>query len=133
MTAASTSDASTPLEAFGSEAAVRQMVRVFYQKMDELPECKPIREMHKGDLEPMIDKLATFLIGWMGGPRRYQEKFGSVVIPAAHSSFAIGDAERDQWLMCMQHALDQSDLDPHWQRALMDAFKPMADMCRTDT
>lgn len=132
MNEGSTSDASNPFEAFGSEAAVQQLVRVFYQKMDELPECKTIRDMHKGDLEPMVDKLATFLIGWMGGPRRYQEKFGSVVIPAAHKSFDIGEAERDQWLLCMEQALDQCELEPQWRTTLLDAFRPMADMCRTD-
>ncbi len=125
-------DAKTPFDAFGSEAAVHQLVRVFYQKMNTLPECKRIRDMHKGDLEPMIDKLATFLVGWMGGPRRYQEKFGSVVIPAAHKAFAIGEAERDQWLLCMRLALDESELDTKWRKALMDALLPMADMCRTD-
>lgn len=125
--------ASTPYEAFGSEEAIHKLVSVFYQKMDELPECKTIRDMHKGDLQPMIDKLATFLIGWMGGPRRYQEKFGSVVIPAAHAPFAIGEAERDQWLLCMRLSLAESDLEEHWQTALMQAFEPMADMCRTDS
>lgn len=131
MTGESRSEPSNPFEAFGSEAAVYQIVSVFYHKMDELPECKTIRDMHKGDLEPMVDKLATFLIGWMGGPRRYQEKFGSVVIPEAHSQFAIGEAERDQWLLCMQLALEQSELSPQWRKTLLEAFKPMADMCRT--
>lgn len=132
MTEGSGTAVTNPFEAFGSEAAVHQLVSVFYQKMDELPECKTIRDMHKGDLQPMVDKLATFLIGWMGGPRRYQEKFGSVVIPAAHKPFAIGEAERDQWLLCMQLALAESSLEEKWQKALMDAFLPMAEMCRTD-
>ncbi len=123
---------SNPFEALGGETAVYELVTAFYQKMDELPECKPIRDMHKSNLEPMVDKLATFLIGWMGGPRRYQEKFGSVVIPASHRQFSIGEAERDQWLLCMQLALKESGLSSEWQLALMNGFKTMADMCRTD-
>jgi len=123
--------ANTPFEALGSEAAVYSLVKDFYQYMDELPECKIIRDMHNGDLESMIDKLATFLVGWMGGPRRYQERFGSVVIPAAHQCFSIGEHERDLWLLCMQRALACSALDSYWQDTLMNAFQAMADMCRT--
>ncbi|MGB1580523.1 MAG: globin, partial [Nevskiales bacterium] len=55
------------------------------------------------------DKLARFLCGWMGGPRRYAEKYGPINIPGAHSHLGIGPAERDQWLHCMEEALAMQD------------------------
>jgi hemoglobin len=40
--------------------------------------------MHKGDLETIKDKLSLFLMGWLGGPRLYADKYGSISIPQAH-------------------------------------------------
>ena len=80
----------------------------------------------------MVDKLAVFLIGWMGGPQHYTERFGRVVIPAAHQPFRIGPKERDQWLLCMRRALMDVEADEELVEALMEAFQRMADMCRTD-
>ncbi len=121
----------TPYELLGGDEGVRRLVRDFYELMDTLHEAAPIRAMHKGDLAEMTDKLATFLIGWMGGPQRYQERFGRVIIPLAHRPFPIGPAERDQWLMCMQRALEKTTLDASMKARLMDSFGRMAEMCRT--
>ncbi len=121
----------TPYELLGGDAGVRQLVSDFYHFMDTLPEAAPIRAMHEGDLSEMTDKLGTFLIGWMGGPQRYQERFGRVIIPLAHRQFDIGPAERDQWLMCMDGALEKTRLDTSMKARLMDSFGRMADMCRT--
>ncbi len=83
------------------------------------------------ELARQEDKLATFLVGWMGGPQRYNERFGRVVIPAAHQRFDIGPAERDAWLACMQDAVDESALTPDMAKRVMDSFGKMAEMCRT--
>ncbi len=80
----------------------------------------------------MLDKLSVFLIGWMGGPQRYRERFGRIVIPAAHERFAIGPAERDQWLACMQRALDDVQAEDDLAALQMEASYQMADMCRSD-
>jgi hemoglobin len=122
----------SPYARLGGDEGVFSLVRRFYQQMDTLDEAVTIREMHAGDLEPMIDKLAVFLISWMGGPRNYEKRFGRVIIPLAHQPFAIGPAERDAWLMCMAHALDEVGAEPDLVDLLMDAFFRMAEMCRTD-
>jgi hemoglobin len=121
----------TPYELLGGDEGVRQLVSDFYHLMDTLPEATPIRAMHHGDLTEMVDKLGTFLIGWMGGPQRYQERFGRVIIPLAHRPFPIGSAERDQWLLCMRGALDKTTLDASMKARLMESFGRMAEMCRT--
>jgi hemoglobin len=120
----------TPYELLGGDDGVRQLVADFYELMDALPEAAPIRAMHEGDLSEMADKLGTFLIGWMGGPQRYQERFGRVIIPLAHRRFSIGMAERDQWLLCMESALGRTSLDMAMKARLMDSFGRMAEMCR---
>ncbi len=120
-----------PYEALGREEGVERLSRRFYELMDTLPEAKTIRAMHKGDLEPMVDKLSTFLVSWMGGPQLYNEKFGRVNIPMAHQPFDIGQAEADAWLLCMQKALDEADLDPRWVEKVMEPMRQMATMCKT--
>lgn len=121
----------TPYELLGGDEGVKKLTVDFYGLMDTLPEAAPIRAMHKGDLSEMTDKLSTFLIGWLGGPQRYQERFGRVIIPLAHKPFPIGPSERDQWLMCMQGAIDKTLLDDSMKARLMDSFGRMAEMCRT--
>jgi hemoglobin len=121
----------TPYELLGGDAGVRHLVADFYELMDTLPEAAPIRAMHKGDLSEMSDKLGTFLIGWLGGPQRYQERFGRVIIPLAHRPFSIGPSERDQWLLCMDRALQKTSLDASMKTRLMESFGRMAEMCRT--
>jgi len=120
----------SPYEQLGDEG-VRALVDRFYEAMDTRPDAAVIRAMHKQELALMSDKLATFLVGWMGGPQRYNERFGRVVIPVAHQRFDIGPAERDAWLACMQDAVDESALTPDMAKRVMDSFGKMAEMCRT--
>ena len=77
----------------------------FYDIMDSDPRFAEIRHMHPADLEISRDKLARFLCGWTGGPRRYREKYGPITIPGAHAHLGVTAKERDQWLDCMAAAL----------------------------
>jgi hemoglobin len=87
--------------------------------------------MHAADLSPMVDKLAVFLTGWMGGPERYRDRFGRVIIPVVHEPFSIGSEERDQWLRCMRCALESVQAGDELIEPLMPAFGQMASMCMT--
>lgn len=92
-------------QAAGGVEGIRQLVDDFYAEMDQLPEAAIIRSMHKPDLTESRDKLTLFLCGWMGGPVNYQQKYGSINIPRSHAHLAIGEAERDAWLLCMERAI----------------------------
>jgi hemoglobin len=120
-----------PYIRLGREAGIRRLIEEFYGFMDKLPEAKTIRDMHAEDLSPMVEKLIVFLVGWLGGPERYRERFGRVIIPAAHEPFSIGSEERDQWLLCMRCALESVNADEDLIEMLMPPFAQMADMCRT--
>jgi hemoglobin len=122
----------SPYRRLGGDEGVARLVERFYENMATLPEAATIRAMHAGDLAPMVEKLSVFLVGWMGGPQHYTERFGRVIIPAAHQRFSIGPDERDQWLVCMRRALEDARADEDLVGLLMDAFYGMADMCRTD-
>ena len=92
-------------QAAGGIDGIRQLVDDFYGEMDTLPEAAIIRKMHKADLTESRDKLTLFLCGWMGGPVKYQDKYGSINIPRDHAHLPIGEAERDAWLLCMERAI----------------------------
>jgi hemoglobin len=91
----------------GGEAGVRKLVDRFYDLMDTLPEVQKLRALHPEALDGSRDKLSWFLVGWLGGPPRYVERFGHPRLRARHLPFAIGGRERDQWMRCMEQALEE--------------------------
>lgn len=93
--------------ACGEEAGIRRLVEAFYAWMDRLPDAKRIRALHAPDLSLSIDKLSCFLCGWTGGPKRYADTYGPIQIPRVHRHLPIGEAERDAWMSCMSHALEE--------------------------
>jgi hemoglobin len=94
--------------------------------MEMLPEARTIRELHPKDLRSAREKLFMFLSGWLGGPDRYIAAFGHPRLRARHLPFPIGDAERDQWLMCMRKALDEMPIDAAFREQLIMAFTQTA-------
>ena len=114
----------------GGEEKIRSLVNRFYQLMDALPETYGIRKMHAADLRSANDKLFKFLSGWMGGPQLYTEQYGHPMLRRRHFPFAIGEAERDQWLLCMNQALDEVIEDVELRQELAAAFAKVADHMR---
>lgn len=117
----------------GGEAKVRELVQRFYQLMDELPEAHRIRKMHHISLKGAEDKLFMFLSGWMGGPQLFVEKFGHPRLRQRHLPFAIGDVERDQWMLCMTQALQDVVEDEALRKELTAAFQKVADFMRNQS
>ncbi|MFZ5509515.1 MAG: group II truncated hemoglobin [Pseudomonadota bacterium] len=120
----------TPYERIGGEAAVRRLVRRFYELMDTLPEAYGIRKLHPQDLSGSEEKLFMFLSGWLGGPQLFVERFGHPRLRARHLPFPIGAAERDQWMMCMRQAMDEVIADETLRRGLEQALSDLANHMR---
>jgi hemoglobin len=120
----------TPYERMGGADGVRLLVHRFYQIMDELPEAYGIRKLHPSDLVASEEKLFLFLSGWLGGPPLYVERFGHPMLRRRHLPFPIGESERDQWLLCMQMALEEQVEDTVLREGLYDAFAQLADHMR---
>ena len=106
-------------QAAGGEVGIRKLVDAFYHQMEILPEAQHIRSLHKADLDTIKDKLSVFLMGWLGGPRNYAEKYGSISIPGFHQYLDIKEAERDAWLLCMQEALKDQGYDAEFKEYLI--------------
>jgi len=98
-------------ELIGGETGVRKLVDRFYDLMDSSPEAVRVRAIHPQDLNQSREKLFMFLSGWSGGPALYVERFGQPRLRQRHMPFPIGKAEHDEWLWCMNKALDESPFD----------------------
>lgn len=120
----------TPYERIGGEDAVRELVGRFYDLMDSLPETQGIRGLHARDLRSSREKLFLFLSGWLGGPQLYVERFGHPRLRQRHFPFPIASKERDQWMLCMTRALEETVEDAALKRELQGAFARLADHMR---
>jgi hemoglobin len=117
-------------ELIGGETGLRALVERFYDLMDLAPEAAQIRALHAATLKQSREKLFMFLSGWSGGPSLYIEKYGHPRLRQRHMPFSIGELERDQWLWCMNKALDESQLDPQVIQHLKARFAETADFMR---
>jgi hemoglobin len=126
-------EATSHYERLGGSTQVRALVQRFYQLMDELPAAGGVRSLHKRDLQGAADTLFKFLSGWMGGPQLYVEEYGHPMLRLRHMPFGIGTSERDQWLLCMNRALDEVVADQALRRELSEAFARIADHMRNRT
>lgn len=116
----------TPYELIGGEAAIQSLVDRFYFYMDTLPEAQGIRAMHAPSLAGARSKLFKFLTGWLGGPDLFVQEFGHPRLRMRHFPFAIGVAERDQWMLCMERAMAEMPIDPALHDALLQALGDLA-------
>ena len=127
---ADTAPAASAFDALGGERAVRALVDRFYDLMDLESAYAGIRQLHPTDLGGSRDKLHWFLCGWLGGPDLYVQRFGHPRLRARHLPYAIGLAERDQWLACMAQAMGDQGIDTALAQRLAGAFFNTADWMR---
>lgn len=117
-------------QAAGGEAGIRALIDSFYDIMSSDPRFKRIIAWHPEDNEISRDKLARFLCGWMGGPRRYSEKFGGINIIKVHNHLSVTAVESEQWLACMHDALHQQNYPTSLNDYLLEQLAVPADRIR---
>ncbi|MGC4075563.1 MAG: group II truncated hemoglobin [Rubrivivax sp.] len=122
--------APTPFERLGGEPGVRALVDRFYDLMELEPAYAALRALHPQSLDGSRDKLFWFLCGWLGGPDHYVQRFGHPRLRARHLPYAIGIAERDQWMACMIQALGEREIEPALADKLAESLFGTADWMR---
>ncbi len=121
--------AQTPYQIL-KEEGVRNLANAFYQVMDESPQAETIRTMHAANLDVIKERLFEYFSGWMGGPPLYSEKYGTVCLTDPHKPYTIGPDERDQWLWCMDQALERIGASEELKTMLKDPMYRLADTVR---
>jgi hemoglobin len=120
----------TPFQRLGGEPGVRSLVDRFYDLMDLEPAYAALRAVHGNTLDSARDKLFWFLCGWLGGPQHYVERFGHPRLRMRHMPFSIGILERDQWLACMDQAMQETGVPEDLRQRLAQSFFQTADWMR---
>jgi hemoglobin len=128
-----TSRQMTPLEAIGGEAIARRIITRFYDHMDDKePALARLHDVDEhGHVTPaMRERLAVFLIEWLGGPTTYSEQYGHPRLRWRHARVPVNVEMRDAWMRCMERALDDVGISGD-VRAFLDArFGETAEMLR---
>lgn len=110
-------------ERIGDDGFTR-LVRAFYA---QVPDDPILGVMYpREDLAGAEERLRDFLIGRFGGPPRYVERRGHPRLRMRHLPFAIDNAARDQWVMLMDRALDDTQLPPDVTALLREFFHGVA-------
>ena len=122
--------ATTPFERIGGEPAVQALVQRFYDLMDLEPGYAELRAVHAASLDDARDKLFWFLCGWLGGPQHYVARFGHPRLRARHLPYKVDRVGRDQWLACMDQAMQETGVAPELRQQLKPAFFQTADWMR---
>jgi len=130
MAAESNAQTQTPYELLGGDAGIRRLVDRFYDLMDSAPEAATIRALHAESLKASRDKLYLYLSYWTGGPQTYVEQRGHPRLRARHLPFTISSRERDEWLWCMDHALDEQPMPDELREQLREKLHALADHMR---
>lgn len=94
----------TPYDAIGGDAPVRALSEAFYDRIEA--ESPSLRAMLPKNTVTSRQKLYEFLSGWMGGPQLYVERRGHPRLRMRHFPFSIGEAEANEWVRCMELAMD---------------------------
>ena len=123
-------EGTTPYELMGGDAGIRKLVDRFYDLMDTSPEAATIRKLHAASLKASRDKLYMYLTGWTGGPPVYVEKHGHPRLRARHLPFHISSRERDEWLWCMDQALNEHEMPKELRDFLREKLHALADHMR---
>ena len=119
-----------PFEALGGVDGVRALVDRFYDLLDSSPEAADVRRLHAASLSRSREKLFEYLTGWTGGPPLYESKYGHPRLRGRHLPFVIGARERDQWLWCMDRALDGREMPTDVREFLRSKLHQLADHMR---
>ena len=102
----------------------------FYDLVDSAPEAATIRRLHASSLKASRDKLHLYLMMWTGGPQTYVERNGHPRLRARHLPFSISSRERDEWLWCMDRALDEQEMPADLRESLREKLHALADHMR---
>lgn len=114
-------------ERVGGDAYFVALVERFYARVEDDPVLRPI---YPANLEPGKANLAAFLAQYWGGPPSYSARRGHPRLRMRHFPFAIGSRERDEWLWCMDRAMDEQPMPAELHVMLKEKLHALADHMR---
>lgn len=116
----------TPYQMMGGEQGARALSDRFYDIMATDEYAKPLYDMHPQPLDRIRQVFFEFLSGWLGGPDLFVEKHGHPMLRKRHMPFPIVQDLRDQWMHCMNKALDAEIDNPLLREGLRKSLAQLA-------
>ncbi|WP_105265693.1 group II truncated hemoglobin [Pseudoalteromonas sp. T1lg76] len=116
----------TPYELMGGEKGARALANRFYDIMASDAYAKPLYDMHPQPLDRIRQVFFEFLSGWLGGPDLFVEKYGHPRLRQRHMPFPVTAELRDQWMYCMNKALDMEVDNPVLREGLRQSLTQLA-------
>ena len=116
----------TPYQMMGGEQGARALSDRFYDIMASDEYAKPLYDMHPQPLDRIRQVFFEFLSGWLGGPDLFVEKHGHPMLRKRHMPFPIDQGLRDQWMHCMNKALDAEIDNPLLREGLRKSLAQLA-------
>lgn len=124
----------TPYHIMGGEAAVRALANRFYDVMETAPQAAELYAIHPLPLDEIRQKFFEFLSGWLGGPQLFESKYGHPRLRARHMPFTVNQQLRDQWMFCMDQALNDVVTNKMLQAGIRQSIGQLAThMINSDT
>ncbi len=100
----------TLYDQMGGDATIARLVESFYRRVQAHP---TLSQLFQEDIRGVKERQYAFLTQFFGGPDLYTERYGPPMLRARHLPHPISPERRDEWLSCMQGALDEVGLpDP---------------------
>lgn len=109
----------TQLFAQVGEEGFTRLVAAFYAQVPDDPILGPMYPSH--DLAGAETRLLDFLLFRFGGVSRYLETRGHPRLRMRHAPFKIDEAARNQWMIIMTRAMDETSV-PEPSRSTLLAF-----------
>jgi hemoglobin len=109
-------------EDLGGDAVMEPLLADFYARIDR----SPIRALFPPDLDPVRAKQFAFQSEFWGGPPRYTPWRGHPRLRQRHLPFAIGVAEAEAWLACMEAAVAASAMPPAVRPRFLEQMRKTA-------
>jgi hemoglobin len=110
-------------EKLGSLSVVNSLANEFYDVMDRDPKAKELRGIHPKNLHMSKNTLYRFLSHWSGGPEIFNAEYtNSTWLELRHRHVDLQVQHQQQWLYCMQTAMNNLELDERLVQELLSRF-----------
>ncbi|MGB3146248.1 MAG: group II truncated hemoglobin [Paracoccaceae bacterium] len=112
------------LERLGGPEALRALVERFYDLVETRPEGATILSLHfRGHgMAHVRAEQFDFLMGFLGGRRIYAERHGHMDLRDIHAHVPIRPEDAEDWLFCMNMAMDDCKVAEPLKGQIMRVF-----------
>ncbi|MFT5162259.1 MAG: hemoglobin [Alteromonadaceae bacterium] len=116
----------SPYQIIGSERGTRNLANRFYDIMQSDPKAAELLAIHPHSMPQLHEKFFEYLSGYLGGPGLYEKKYGHPRLRARHLPFEVSELLKQQWMYCMDKALDVEIDNPLLRAQLRQSFNQLA-------